>query len=83
VGEKLVQEMSYGGGYFQIKTSPEANRTTSWNTSLAYAIEISDWNRDLSTDGPCATPDSGSASGKLNFRFKRSEGGLANSWISV
>jgi hypothetical protein len=82
IGDRLVREMSYGGGYFQIKPSPTANNTTSWNTSIAYAIEITDWNRGASGEGPCSRQEVGSASGKLYISFKGSEFGLANSWVS-
>lgn len=82
IGGRLIKEMSYGGGYFQIKPSPTANNTTSWNTSIAYAIEITDWNRGASIEGPCGRQEVGSASGKLYISFKGSEFGLANSWVS-
>ncbi|MEE8113267.1 MAG: hypothetical protein V3T23_02820 [Nitrososphaerales archaeon] len=82
VGDKLGKDMSYGGGYFQIKTSPSSSETTSWNTSIAYAIEIGSWNKETSVDGPCGNPDLGTASGKLYISFKGSEQGLTNSWVS-
>jgi hypothetical protein len=82
VGGRLLREMSYGGGYFQIKPSPTANSTTSWNTSIAYAIEITDWNKGASIEGPCGKSQVGTASGKLYISFKGSEFGLANSWVS-
>ena len=82
VGNKLGKEMSYGGGYFQIRTSPSSKETTSWNTSIAYAIEIAGWNKEASVDGPCGNPDLGSASGKLYISFKGSELSFANSWVS-
>ena len=81
-GHKIGKDMSYGGGYFQIKTSPSSSQTTSWNTSIAYAIEIAGWNKGASVDGPCGNPDLGSASGKLYISFKGSEHGLTNSWVS-
>ena len=82
VGDKLGKDMSYGGGYFQIKTSPSSNETTSWNTSIAYAIEIASWNKGASIDGPCGNPDLGSASGKLYISFKGSERSFTHSWVS-
>lgn len=82
VGKKLSKDMSYGGGYFQIKTSPSSSETTSWNTSIAYAIEIASWNKEASVDGPCGNPDVGRASGKLYISFKGSGLGFTNSWVS-
>lgn len=82
VGDTLRQEMAYGGGYFQIKPSPDATSTTSWNTSLAYTIEIESWNKRTSSPGPCGIPQLGSASGKLYISFKGSGMGPSNSWVS-
>ncbi len=82
VGDKLGKDMSYGGGHFQIKTSPSSNETTSWNTSIAYAIEIASWNKGASIEGPCGNPDLGSASGKLYISFKGSEHSFTHSWVS-
>ena len=81
-GDTLVQKMSYGGGYFQIKPSAEANNSTSWNTSLAYAIYIDSWEKMPSGQQPCGQPALGSASGKLYISFMGSGMGPSNSWVS-
>ena len=52
-GKVFQQEMQYGGGMFQIKPTADSEGTTSWNTSLAYKIEISDWQKGLSTHISC------------------------------
>lgn len=82
-GRKYTREMSYGGGYFQIKHPQDSDETTSWNTSIAYAIEIEKWLKDATVgEPPCANPDTGTASGKLFISFKGSEEGPYNSWVS-
>ena len=81
-GEILEQNMSYGGGIFQIKTSPSAIATTSWNTSIAYIIEITSWNKKPSGKGSCGNADIGTASGRLYINFKGSEFTFNNSWLS-
>jgi len=81
-GDIFKQDMSYGGGYFQIKTSASANSTTSWNTSIAYIIEITRWDAEPSTQGGCTYPSVGTASGRLYISFKGSENSIKNSWVS-
>jgi hypothetical protein len=81
-GAVYDREMAYGGGHFQIKTSPSAQRTTSWNTSIAWAIEFSAWDRRPWSEGGRTFQQAGTASGKLYIAFKGSKQGLANSWIS-
>ncbi|MFK7977410.1 MAG: hypothetical protein AB8C02_14840 [Halioglobus sp.] len=83
-GAPLGQTMQYGGGYFQIRPHPDANTTTSWNTSLAYKLEIATWEKEKSVPGSCGVPSIGSATGKLFVSFKGSEeeGRVRNSWLS-
>ena len=83
-GSVFEKEMSYGGGIFQIKPSPSAFETTSWNTSLAYYIEITNWNKGPSGDTSCNSMQAllGTASGRLYISFQGSEYSLENSWIS-
>ncbi len=83
-GSIFEQEMSYGGGIFQIKPSPSAVETTSWNTSIAYYIEITNWNKGPSSGTTCNSMQAliGTASGRLYISFQGSEHGLENSWIS-
>ncbi len=82
--DKIIQqEMQYGGGMFQIKPAADSQTTTSWNSSLAYKIEISDWQKGTSTHHSCGRPKLGKASGKLYISFKgSSESKIKNSWIS-
>lgn len=82
VGRKVVKEMSYGGGIFQIKTTPDADETTSWNTSLAYALEVTAWEKGPSADGPCGDPEVGRAAGKVYVSFTGSGMGHGNSWAA-
>ena len=81
-GDVLAQEMAYGGGIFQIKLSDGSMNTTSWNTSLAYAIYIDSWNRGARGEQPCSKRDIGSTSGKLFISFQGSEFTFKNSWVS-
>lgn len=86
-GDLFEQDMSYGGGYFQIKPSPSANSTTSWNTSIAYVIEITKWDKEPSTTSSCNPLQAltGFASGRLYISFKSSDisdTGPTDSWIS-
>jgi hypothetical protein len=86
-GDKILREMAYGGGYFQLKKSSSSMDTTSWNTSIAYAIEITGWNKGASHPeswlaGTCSSPDIGKASGKLYISFKGSDIGYPNAWVS-
>jgi hypothetical protein len=81
-GTVFEKEMSYGGGYFQIKPAPDAATTTSWNTSLAYVVEITRWSKGPSAAGPCGLPARGSASGRFYVSFKGSGLGPERSWVS-
>ena len=81
-GDVLAQEMAYGGGIFQIKQADGSMDTTSWNTSLAYAIYIDSWKRGARGEHPCSKRDIGSTSGKLFISFQGSEFTFKNSWVS-
>ena len=81
-GKVFQQEMQFGGGMFQIKPTADSQGTTSWNTSLAYKIEISDWQKEESTHFSCGRPKTGTAAGRLYISFEGSEGQIKNSWIS-
>jgi hypothetical protein len=58
VGKEFQQQMKYGGGMFQIKPRPDSESTTSWNTSLAYKILITDWQKGVTTGNWVKPPDS-------------------------
>lgn len=81
-GKVFQQEMQYGGGMFQIKPRADSRSTTSWNTSLAYKIVITDWQKGVSTHLSCGRPESGKAAGRLYISFSGSEDQIKNSWIS-
>ena len=81
-GKVFQQQMQYGGGMFQIKPSADSRSTTSWNTSLAYKIIITDWQKGASTHYSCGRPKLGKASGQLYISFQGSEKQIASSWVS-
>ncbi len=81
-GAVFDREMAYGGGYFQIKPSPSAEGTTSWNTAIAWFVRVTDWDRQDWVDGAGTFQHGGTASGELYISFRGSEHGIANSWIS-
>ncbi len=81
-GDILAQEMAYGGGIFQIKQSADSMETTSWNTSLAYAIYIDSWQREANGEQPCSKRSLGSTTGKLFISFQGSEFTFEDSWVS-
>ncbi len=81
-GKVFQQKMQYGGGMFQIKSRADSQGSTSWNTLLAYKIEITDWQKGVSIHFTCGKPKLGKASGRLYISFKGSENMIKNSWIS-
>jgi hypothetical protein len=81
-GQVLGREMAYGGGIFQIRTTDGSGETTSWNTSIAYAIHVDSWEKGAHREQPCGWPTLGAASGKLFIAFKGSELSFENSWVS-
>ncbi len=76
------QDMQYGGGMFQIKPSADSKGTTSWNTSLAYIITITDGPEVINSHTACGRPKPGKISGTLYISFEGSEAQIKNSWIS-
>ena len=82
-GETLVREMDYGGGYFQIKRTPYATSTLSWNTSLAYKIEIDKWTR-FGNESQACYRNFGNAKGRVYTSFKGgwTKDAIINSWAS-
>jgi hypothetical protein len=81
-GAVFEKEMSFGGGYFQIKKSPDSQETTSWNTDSAWIIEITEWAKKPWIEGAGTFQQVGTASGRLYICFNGSEQGLKNSWAS-
>jgi len=81
-GRVFERELKYGGGYFQIKLSPTGKDTTSWNTEIAWAIEISDWRREPWLASKGLFQRGGSVSGKLYICFKGGGQGIKSSWVS-
>jgi len=80
VYEQSIDEM--GGGYFQIRQKEDPTRTTSWNTNLAYVLEITKWEvRPWDAEGSIFQ-DAGRASGRVVAVFRGREGGFANSWVA-
>jgi len=75
-----IDEM--GGGYFQIQQPDDPERTTSWNTNLAYVLEITEW--DVSEYDPEGSlfQEAGTASGKVVAVFRGSGDRFQNSWVA-
>ncbi|MEM9069923.1 MAG: hypothetical protein AAGE52_15530 [Myxococcota bacterium] len=71
-----------GGGYFQIKKIDDPESTTSWNTRLAYVLEITEWNGQPYDPEGRLFQEAGTASGKVVAVFRGREGGFANSWVA-
>ncbi len=82
MGKVFQQDMQYGGGMFQIKPSADSEGTTSWNTSLAYIITITDGPEEIGSYSSCARPKPGKISGTLYISFQGSEVQIKNSWVS-
>jgi len=71
-----------GGGYFQIQKIDDPESTTSWNTNMAYHLEITEWNAsDYDPEGSLFQ-EAGTASGKVVAVFRGREGSFANSWVA-
>jgi len=81
-GKVFQQDMQYGGGMFQIKPSADSEGTTSWNTSLAFIITITDAPEVIGAHASCDRPKPGKISGTLYISFEGSEEQIKNSWIS-
>lgn len=81
-GRVFQQEMQYGGGMFQIKPTVDSEGTTSWNTSLAYIITITDGPEVIGSHTSCGRPKPGKISGTLYISFEGTEEQIKNSWVS-
>ncbi len=81
-GDLLQKKLSFGGGHFQVKTSPESQATTSWNADNAWVIEITDWDTRPWAEGGGTFQQVGMASGRLYVAYQGSEYGIKNSWVS-
>lgn len=82
-GAVFEKPLSAGDGYFQIRTAPRASTTTSWNSDIAWVIEITKWDRaPWRADGP-VMQTAGTASGRLYVCFKGSDlSPLKSSFVS-
>jgi hypothetical protein len=81
-GAVYQRPMSYGGGYFQIRTSPGATDTTSWNTSVAWAIAIDEWEQRPWNEEGGSFQRAGSASGRLYICFQSGQGPIEDSFVA-
>ena len=81
-GAVFERLLNYGGGYFQIKQASAGKGTTSWNTEIAWVIEISDWHREPWLESKGLFQRGGSVTGKLYICFKGGGQGIKNSWVS-
>lgn len=71
-----------GGGYFQIQKIDDPESTTSWNTQMAYHLEITEWDAgDYDPEGGLFQ-EAGTASGKIVAVFRGREGSFGNSWVA-
>ena len=88
---RLPQEMAVGtytqtmdesgGGFFQIQQPDDAERTTSWNTRMAYALQITEWNvNDYDPEGGLFQ-EGGTASGKVVITYRGNGDRFQNSWV--
>ena len=79
VGKTYSQELTYGGGYWQVEKTPkppkegeepkgglpEGPTTTSWNAKNAYVLELTKWEvKPWDPEGP-VFQDAGRASGRV------------------
>lgn len=70
-----------GGGFFQIQ-KPDEEGTTSWNTRMAYVLQITEWNgRPYDPEGSMFQ-EAGTASGKVVAVFRGNDRDFANSWVA-
>jgi hypothetical protein len=81
-GMVLDRKLSYGGGYFQIQTSPGSPNTTSWNTSIAWVLEIKRWNRQPYSETGGTFQKGGTASGRLYICFKGRSDKIQDSYVA-
>ena len=86
---KLPQEMGVGtyemgidesgGGFFQIAQPDDPESTTSWNTSMAYVLEITEWTAGEYDPEARMFQEAGKASGRVVAVF-RGSGDFENSY---
>ena len=69
-----------GGGYFQIQQPDDPERTTSWNTRMAYHLQITAWDVAEYDSEASMFQVAGKASGKVVVTFRGSGDRFANSW---
>ena len=81
-GDVLQKKLSFGGGHFQVKRSPDSQTTTSWNADNAWVLEIEKWDTKPWVEGGDTFQQVGTASGRLYVAYKGSEYGLKDSWVS-
>jgi hypothetical protein len=80
-GKTIVKKMKYGNGYYQVKKTDDPEKTTSWNASNAYVIQITKW--DVKPYDPKGRifQSAGTASGKVAIVYKGS-GSFKNSFAA-
>lgn len=70
-GKVYQKDLKYGDGYFQVKKSDE-DKTTSWNASNSYYIEITKWDVKEYNSKKGMFQVGGKASGKVYVAYKGS-----------
>ena len=68
-----------GGGFFQIAQPDDPESTTSWNTSMAYVLEITEWTAGEYDPEARMFQEAGKASGRVVAVF-RGSGDFENSY---
>ncbi|MEP5765280.1 MAG: hypothetical protein ABJ308_11840 [Halieaceae bacterium] len=81
-GAVFKRALEYGGGMFQIKPSAQAQGTTSWNTSVAWVIEITSWDKRAWQEGGGTFQRAGSASGRLYICFEGAPDRIQSSFVA-
>jgi hypothetical protein len=81
-GKVFDRKLAYGGGYFQIQTSPGSTNTTSWNTKIAWVLEITDWNRRAYNKTGGTFQHGGTVSGRLYVCFKGYPDKIKDSFVA-
>jgi len=80
-GKTIIKKLKYGNGYYQVKKPDDPEKTTSWNASNAYVIQITKW--DVKPYDPKGSifQSAGSASGRVAIVYKGS-GSFKNSYAA-
>ena len=81
-GKVFQQSLAYGSGYFQIKPAADSQQTTSWNSLVAWAIEITTWKAGPWREGGETFQRAGSASGRLYICFHGPQGQIRDSFVA-